>query len=324
MYDKVIDSVIIKCPECKQKLRFSLFQRKVLVVKCSKCNSTFDFSCKRYRIKRALIRCCFGLLLTSIVVADVVVPFILIAKLRPAIVEVKNKTQDNYKRKIAEIKGNFSKEIATLNNVYTQELMKVDKDKLKEEAISCYAKIWEERKNHNRKYALTPREKARLEMLTLARDRTEPIEKIIRSIARKAAPTNSEITTYTTSTGIRLDINFDMSELTSGEEGTRTKHSNINSLKKETIRLISKVTNDVYEFCQDLDLETIAIGCKHFVNSEDEYGSSVKKNIILYKIRLDRKNIKELEHNPFLDIYSTTKYFKVEKDDFPNLSIVFY
>ncbi len=324
MYDRVIDKVIIKCPECKQKLRFPLFQSKILTVKCSNCNTEFDFDCKRYRVKRALVKTCYGLIITVFVVVDIFVLFSFIPKSRAAVAEVRTKAQQSYKKKIKEIENDFSQEIITLKNTYAKEIAKVNKYRLRESAITHYTKIWQERKNYNSRYAITPREKAQLEMLALAKEKTEPIEKIIRNITRKAAPKNSEISTYTTSAGIRLDINFDMSELTSGERGVRTKHSTINSLKKETIRLISKVTNDVYEFCRDLDLETIAIGCKHFVNIEYEDGSSMKENIIIYKVRLDRKSIKKLEHNPFLDIYSTTKYFQIEKDDFPNLSIEFF
>jgi len=113
-----------------------------------------------------------------------------------------------------------------------------------------------------------------------------------------------------------------MSELSSGEEGTRTKHNTIDSLKQEVIRLMSKVTNDVYQFCQDLDLESITIGCRHFVQNMGEFKVSLgKQNIVLYKIGLNRRDLGELKNNPFLDTYSTTRHFKIEEDNFSDLYI---
>ena len=93
-------------------------------------------------------------------------------------------------------------------------------------------------------------------------------------------------------------------------------------MKKEVIKLVSRVTNDVYQFCRDLDLKTIAIGCRHYVTVQYESGSYYKKdNAVMYKVRLDKKDLKELKANPYLNIYSTADSLKVEKNEFPNLTI---
>jgi len=188
-------------------------------------------------------------------------------------------------------------------------------------ASKHYEVIWNDRSNYDSKYAITSREKAQLEMLALSKDKNKTMEEIVESIARKAAPRNSTVDAYSTYQGIQLDVNFDMSKVTTGEYGTRTKHDTIKSLKKETVRLISKVTTDIYEFCKDLELENIAIGCRHYVSVEDYLGSSYKENLIIFKVGLDRKNVKSLERNPFLDIYAITKYLQVEEDNFPTLRI---
>jgi len=316
-----IDKIIIRCPSCKQKLRLPLFRDKKLLVKCPRCTWEFRFNSRKYIVMQEMTKWGVIFLCGILVIVDIVVPFVLKYKLTTDIAKIKR----NYEESIKQIDGNFLSEIIALKNKYTEEIQKINRDKLRETARLHYAKIWQERKSYDNRFAVSPREKALLEMLKLSKDKTKTEKEIIKSIAVKAAPKNSTVNVGISYAGILLDIDFDMSELTSGEEGTRTKHYNVDSLKQEVIRLISKVTKDVYEFCQDLELETVTIGCKHFVRLYDrnKYDSAYlgDQSIVLYKVRLDKKNIKELGCNPFLDIYSTTKYFKVVEDEFPTLDI---
>lgn len=164
------------------------------------------------------------------------------------------------------MQADFVKENNNLKIAYDKEIKNINIAELNRNAIKHYENIWQERKTFNSKYAMTAREKAQLEMLNLSKDRTKNIEEIIKEIALKTAPRNSSVNVYTSASGFNLDINFDMSELTTGEEGVRTKHDNVDSLKQDVVRLISKVTNDVYQFCQGLDLESISIGCRHYEN----------------------------------------------------------
>lgn len=315
----LIDKIIIICPQCKQKLRLPLLKNKILSVICSKCRKEFNFDYGRYRLKQGIIKWSIVLCCITLFVADIILPFIL-----PFMINISEvKIKDVYEKRISNMKMLFSKEKDNIKKQYTEEVAKIDSNKLKEKAREYYEIIWHERKNYDKKYAITPREKAQLEMLALSNDKTKNIEGIIKNIAEIAAPKNSTINVYTSGNGFSLGIDFDMSELTSGEEGIRTKHSTVDSLKHDVVRLVSKVTKDVYEFCQNLELESIAIGCRHYVNQYDkEYNNSLGiENIILYKVKLDKKDLKELKDNPFLDIYSTTKYFKTEIDDFSNLKI---
>ena len=216
-------------------------------------------------------------------------------------------------------------EESNLKIKYDKEVQAINKDELKKMAGIYYSKEWEERKNYDNKYAITPREKAQLEMLALSKDKSRPIEEIVRNLAAKAAPENSEISVYTTANGFILDINFDMSTLSSGEKGATTKHHDLGSLKNEVRRLNCKVTNDVYQFSQDINLESIKIGCKHLVNLMDQDSNNTaymgQKNIVIYKVELRKINFKNLKHDPFLDIYSTEKYLNVILDDFANLKL---
>jgi len=256
-----------------------------------------------------------------VLAAVIIAPVFLLDKGNVLITEVQNE----YKSQFKKMQDEFTKEKMSLKESYDNEIKKIDVVMLKTQATKHYENIWEERKSYSSKYAITPRERAQLEMLALSKDKTRSIEDIIRGIAIKAAPDNSTVNVLSSASGYSLDIDFDMSELSSGEKGTKTKHDSIDSLKKEVIRLVSKVTNDVFEFCQNMDLESISIGCRHYVRQYNEENIHIGDiNLIIYKICLDKKDLGELKDNPFLDIYFTTKYFTVEIDDFPNLEISDY
>lgn len=48
-FKEINDKIILKCPECSQKLRLPLYKTKTLTVKCPKCNSKFSFNYKQFR-----------------------------------------------------------------------------------------------------------------------------------------------------------------------------------------------------------------------------------------------------------------------------------
>jgi transposase-like protein len=309
---------VIACPQCKQKLRVPVYESKKLRITCSKCNKEFVFDSRKYRNRQRLIL--WGILFACLVVlvADIIAPIFIISKRHNYLASIKSK----YEHQIKYMQDKFVVTKEELKSKYDTEVKKINPVELRGKAVGHYEKIWEERKGYNTKYAITPREKSQLEMLALSKDKTKSIEDIIKRIAIKAAPRNSTMNVFLSGGGYNLDIDFDMSELSSGEEGARTKHNTVDSLKKDVVRLISKVTNDVYQFCQDLDLESISIGCRHFVRQYNEYKTYIgQENKTLYKIRLEKKNLKELRNNPFLDTYSTTKYFTIEVDNFSNITI---
>lgn len=307
---EVISNVYV-CPHCTRVLRERIAINRLN--KHTQENYHNISSNKKNKFKGEFILCFL------IIIVIIVLPIFWSNLTNNSIANIRNA----YAEEIKKTQNDFDDEYVKLRNNYNNEIAKLDIDELGKKAEVHYDKIWQERISLDSKYAITPREKAQLEMLALSKDRTKKIEDIIKVVALKAAPRNSTVNVYTSTNGHNLDIDFDMSELSNGEDGTKTKHETINSLKQDVIRLISKVTNDVYQFSQSLDLESIAIGCRHFVDQYDaDYGTSLgEQNIILYKIRLNKKDLGELKNNPFLDIYSTTKYFKVEEDDFPNLKI---
>jgi len=315
-----LHKVILTCPRCKQKLRLPIYEGKKLHVTCPNpdCKKEFLFDYKKYcaRKKFTLL---FTIIVCLIILAAVIIAPVFLLDRGSVFI---TKVQNEYESQFEKIQDEFTKEKISLKENYDSEIKKIDMVALKTQATEHYEKIWEDRKSYNSKYAVTPREKAQLEMLALSKDKTKSIEDIIRGIAIKAAPDNSTVNVISSTSGFSLDIDFDMSELSSGEEGVTTKHDSIDSLKKEVIRLVSKVTNDVFEFCQNMGLKSISIGCRHYVRQYDDRKNYIGDiNDILYKISLNKKELGELKDNPFLEIYLTTKYFIVEIDDFPNLSL---
>ena len=255
-------------------------------VKCPNGCPDFPFDAGHYLHTKRLAERLPCAVIGGLLAAVVILPVAAVAGLRAYASRVTQGFQ-------AETKGLEvinAKEIDSLKQTYAAKLASVDKAALRKTAEAHYGEIWLQRKNFDRRYAVSPREIAQLEMQSLASDRSRPINEIIRAIAIKASPRNSNVRVTTQGGQTRLDIDFEMSELTAGEDGSRTKHTTLASLKDEVVRLISKVTNDAFQFCQDLDLETVAIGCRHGVN---EGGS--RNNLIIYKVTLDKHDIRELK-----------------------------
>jgi len=224
--------------------------------------------------------------------------------------------------KTDDIRRQQQEQLVTRRNVMDAEVAAIDVEALRRSAAEHYRNELAGRKSFDKRFALSPRERAQLHMQSLVSDSTRSFHDAIRAVAREASPRGADINVRESSRGVSLLIDFDMSSLTSGEHGTRTKHHTKESLRKEVISLISRVTNDIFQFCKDLDLASIHIGCRHFVRTRYPYGSSRDENMVLYRIRIQRSRVGELTNNPFLDVYSTTRHFEVDEDNFDNIEII--
>jgi hypothetical protein len=219
------------------------------------------------------------------------------------------------------LKKQYENELITKENALEKELSAINAQNLREKATKNYKTLLEARKSFDKRFALSPREKTQLRMRNLSSDSTKSFHDAIRSVAKEASPKGADISVHETSKGIALHIDFDMSSMTSGEHGTRTKHHTKDSLRKEVVSLISRVTNDIFQFCRGLNISTIYVGCRHYVTTSYPDGSEREENLVLYKIRIQENQIPQLTNDPFLDIYSTTKHFKVHEDNFDEIEI---
>ena len=227
--------------------------------------------------------------------------------------------EENQKTKL--LKDRHIKELSSIKATLETELTSIDPLILRDKADQHYRAILDARRSYDKRFALTPREKVQLRMRNIASDSTKSFHSIVKAVAIEASPRGADINIHETARGIALHIDFDMSSMTSGEHGTRTKHHTKNSLRKETISLISRVTNDIFQFCRRLELNSIHVGCRHYVQTKYPNGSTRDENTILYKIRIKKDHIPQLTSNPFLDVYSTTKYFEIDEDNFDEIEI---
>ncbi len=198
----------------------------------------------------------------------------------------------------------------------------IDAGLLRQSAIRFYQQELAGRRSYDQRFALSPRERAQLHMKMLSTDTTRTFHDAISSVAREAAPRGSDISVRESRQGIELHIYFDMSTMTSGEQGTRTKHNTVASLKKEVGTLISRVMNDVAMFCRDLNLSTIHVACRHYVKTSMPGGRTQDVNTVLYKVHIQPRHFADISSNPFLDIYSSSDHFVVDTDNFDTLEII--
>jgi len=228
---------------------------------------------------------------------------------------------EEYRRTEA-VRTQLERDLAARRTALKKELAAIDANDLQRRASEKYGREFEGRLSYDKRFALSTREKAKLRMLEFSSNSAAPFPDVVRAVAREASPPGSEISVREFHGSIALHIDFDMSSMTSGEHGTRTKHFTKDSLRREVIILISRATNDIFEFCRDLDLSTIHVGCRHYVEIQHPDGTMREKNKMLYKIRLQKDRLRRVAGNPFLDVYSTAEYFEVEQDNFKDIEII--
>jgi hypothetical protein len=224
--------------------------------------------------------------------------------------------------KTEEFRKEYEQRLASRRVMLEKELSVIDPEALRRSALAVYKSEFTDRKSYDNRFALSPRERALLHMQAIASDSTKSLYDALRAVAQAASPEGADVNVRESSAGIALHIDFDMSSMTSGEYGTHTKHHTKESLRKEVISLISRVTNDIFQFCKELHLASIDVGCRHVVRTTYQSGPPRDENTVLYKIRIRKNRLLELTNNPFLDVYSTTRHFEVAEDNFKNIEII--
>jgi len=311
---------IVECPKCGASNRIGMHSSKLRPI-CGRCGTALAQG-EQSAHKRPSIRDrCSSVFVSILLLALVgsicwgiaITPTFLRKDFSQLALEETQKTEATRKQQ--------EETMAARKTALENELAAIDAIELQRKAEEQYKQELEGRKSYDKRFAISTREKAQLQMLNLASDSTKSFHDVIRSVAREASPKGSDISVRESSQGIALHIDFDMSSMTSGEYGIRTKHETKDSLRKEVISLISRVTNDIFQFCRVINLYSVHVGCRHHVRTTYPNGTTRDENIILYKIRIRKDRIPQLTSNPFLDVYSTTKYFEVDEDNFADIEI---
>jgi len=308
----------INCPKCGRINRIKPHSADLKPV-CGRCKTpliepSIQQQNKAARLLKTMLNAFIVVSLVGVCYAIVLTPKILKKDYSDIIASEEEKTVANklkQEKHLTEVKAKLQKE-----------LLQIDAEKLRREAVRYYKNIFDARQSFDKRYALTPREKTQLRMQELGSDSTKSYHQLIASVAKEASPQGADIRVTESLHGIALHIDFDMASMTTGEQGTRTKHHTKESLRKEVVSLISRVTNDVFQFCRNIGLATVHVGCLHYVQTERPDGSKRAENTMLYKIIIRKNRIPNLSDNPFLDIYSTTQYLEVEEDNFSEIEII--
>ena len=315
------ETYIVQCPNCGLKNRIDKHLDSHNLI-CQQCETLIEPIPSQSYLQSPTYKTFITIFLSTLIIIMIVTVCFAIVITPRILRKDHSKLIASEKEKTSLFDEKHNESLMQLEARLQEELSQVDATKLRQEAIQHYNSILHARRSFDKQYALTSREKAQLYMLNLATDSTKSYHEAIKAVAEQASPQGSDIRISESSKGIALHIDFDMSTLTSGEHGTRTKHHTIESLKKEVITLISRVTNDVFQFCRDLDLDTIYVGCRHYVSTQDLLGRERDENKILYKIRIQKSRILKLSSDPFLDIYSTGQYFQIDEDNFSEIEII--
>ena len=304
---------IVECGECGAKNRIKTHSKSLRPV-CGKCGNSLSYSRHPSTLALFLWNTILLVVLAAVICGIVLTP--------PLLSKDFSELEEAENKKTRAIEIEQEKKLSDLESQLKAELAQINPAQLHDEAAAHYTSILDARKSYDKRYALSPREKAQLRMQELASDSTKSYHEAIKAVALEASPKGSDINVVEPSEGLALHIDFDMSSMTSGEQGTRTKHNEKSTLKKEVITLISRATNDVFQFCKDLELQSIYIGCRHYVITNYPDGTKRDENTVLYKIRIRKKDMPTLQNNPFLDVYSTTQYLDVVEDNFESIEIV--
>jgi len=312
---------IVECPKCAVKNRIKKFSDDQKPI-CGRCGASLlqtkqeqpaSTSPQPKNTFKTFLAYIFAVLTLAVAYGILVTPNFILKDFSSLIATEAKQTE--------KLKKQYADELIAKENALEKELAAINAQNLRKKATKNYKILLEARKSFDKRFALSPREKTQLRMRNLSSDSTKSFHDAIRSVAKEASPKGADISVHESSKGIALHIDFDMSSMTSGEHGTRTKHHTKDSLRKEVVSLISRVTNDIFQFCRGLNISTIYVGCRHYVTTSYPDGSEREENLVLYKIRIQENQIPQLTNDPFLDIYSTTKHFKVDEDNFDEIEI---
>ena len=183
---------------------------------------------------------------------------------------------------------------------------------------------WNRRCEYDSAFAITPREKTILEIAALSKDRSLPAKELLQRVATLAAPKNSTVEVTAVQRGFRVVVTFDMSTMTSGEEGSRTKHTSIESLKREVVEIMSRVSKDMHDHCGRKGIRSISVACTHGVR-QSQFGLPLAGTIVtktIYKCAITGADAKKVPDWRRVPLHKIADMFKVEHDEFPYLRIV--
>lgn len=182
---------------------------------------------------------------------------------------------------------------------------------------------WSERNNKNPIYAQSKREKAIIEVAEISSDEKFSDVDVLEKVAKMIAPNKAKVKLIKMKGGYKIDLSFDMAEVTTGEHGARTKHHTIESLKREVVDIVSWVMKDMFEHCKSRSLSAVQVACQHGVK-QSSFGSSTGpvKMQDIYKVKMGKKEARKIYDWKVVPAYQIAEAWTTVKNEFPKLRIL--
>jgi hypothetical protein len=176
---------------------------------------------------------------------------------------------------------------------------------------------FEARTKHDPRYAQSSREKVILKMEAISGDASADSIEVLKQVATLAAPKGATVKVDRGSSGATINVVFDLSSMTRGEAGAKTKHHSIDALKNETLDIMARIFRDLYDHCGNRGIQHIDLACTHMVtqtryNVESDVVWEIFKCNVLPNPAVDWRRV---------PIHKVQEMFHVEDDDFPNIRI---
>lgn len=191
-------------------------------------------------------------------------------------------------------------------------------------ARQSHEQEWNRRTEFDPAFARTKREKTILDIVALSKQESLPAQELLQRVAILSAPKESSVDVTPTQGGFRVAVTFDMSVMTSGEQGSRTKHTSIESLKREVVEIMSHVSKDMYDHCGQKGIATISVACTHGVQ-QSQFGLSFGGTTVtttIYQCAISQAKAKKVPDWRRMPLHKVAEMFEVEHDEFPHLRIV--
>lgn len=191
-------------------------------------------------------------------------------------------------------------------------------------ARQSHEQEWNRRTKFDPAFARTKREKTILDIVALSKQESLPAQELLQRVSTLAAPKKSTSEVTLVKGGFRVAVTFDMSVMTSGEQGSRTKHTSIESLKREVVEIMSHVSKDMYDHCGQKGIATISVSCTHGVQ-QSQFGLSFGGTTVtktIYKCAITGSDARKVADWRRVPLHKVADMFRVEHNEFPYLRIV--
>jgi len=199
-------------------------------------------------------------------------------------------------------------------------------------ARASHSAEWLKREAHETDLATTAIEKTILEMDRISKEQATSPKEILEKVARLASPKRSDITVTAWQDVWVVRVGFDMAVMTRGEEGSSTKHTTKDDLKREVVEIISRVMKDLYDHCGDRGIHKIEVACKHGVREQVvgpsgfalsdlgfDTGTTVMKEI--YRASIPAAAARKVSDWRKVPLHNVSDMLTVDHDEFPYLRI---